>query len=350
MQNEIVRGIAEKLRLELNSDQEKRLTEGYTKNREAYELYLKGRYYWNKRTLADLEKAISWLRQAAEKDPEYALAYAGLADCYALLTPYGGPPPDQTFPLAKEYARTALRLNTRLAEPHASLALIATWYDWDWVGAENEYKIAIALDARYATAHLWYAEHLTAMGRFEEAIAESKRAADLEPFSLMINAELGYPYSCARRFDEAIELYRKAIEFEPDFPQTHYNLGIAYLGKQLYEEALKEFQNALDLSADDPIVLALVAHTSALAGRKEEAMRALDDLKARPKDRYVPSYSLAIVYLGLGERDQSLHWLQQAYETRDSYLSSLNVDWIFDPLRSDPRFQEIVRKMKFPQK
>jgi tetratricopeptide (TPR) repeat protein len=285
-----------------------------------------------------------------EKGPEYALAYAGLADCYSLLALYEALPPTQTLPLAKDYVRMALRLNAKLAGPHAALGNAAAIYDWDWVEAEKEFKIAIAIDPVYATAHLWYSQYLIAMSRFEEAIAESKRAAELEPYSLIIKTYLGDPYLYSRRFDDAIELYRKAIEFEPNFPETHGTLGIAFLGKQMYEEALKEFQKALDLSRDDPYSLALLAHTSALAGRKGEALRALEDLKARLRNRYVSSYDLAIVYLGLGERDQSLHWLEQAYETRDPLLTWLNVDWIFDPLRPAPRFQELLRKMHFPEK
>jgi serine/threonine-protein kinase len=350
IQSEIVRGVAGKLRLELSGDQQKMLAKETSENSEAYELYLKGRYYWNKRTLADLEKARSWFAQAVEKDPEYALAYAGLADCYCSLAVYEGLPPSQGFPLAKDYARIALRLNSKLAGPHTALAYAATSYDWDWVEAEKEYQIAIALDANYATAHKWYSEYLTAMSRFEEAIAESKRAAELEPYSLIIKTQLGGPYLYLRRFDDAIDLYRKAIEFEPNFPETHRTLGMAYLGKQIYEEALKEFKKALDLSGDDPYFLALLAHTSALAGRKGEALRALDNLKARSKNRHVSSWDLAIVYLGLGERDQAFHWLQQAYEKRDPWMMLLNVDWIFDPLRSDPRFQTLLRKMNFPKK
>ncbi len=307
IQDGIVKGIADKLQLELSSDQQKLLANVNSENSEAYELYLKGRYYWNKRTLPDLEKAKSWFAQAVEKDPEYALAYAGLADCYGSLAVYEGLPPSQGFPLSRDYARMALRLNSKLAGPHTALAYAAKSYDWDWVEAEREYKIAIALDANYATAHKRYCEYLVAMSRFEEAIAESKRAAELEPYSLVIKTELGGPYLYSRRFDDAIELYRKAIEFEPDFPETHRALGMAYLGKQMYEEALKEFQKALGLSEDDPYFLALLAHTSALAGRKAEALKALEDLKARLRNRYVSSWDLAIVYLGLDERDQSLH-------------------------------------------
>ena len=350
IQNEIVKGIAGKLRLEVSSDQQKLLAKATSENSEAYELYLRGRYYWNRRTLADLEKAKTWFGQAAEKDPEYALAYAGLADCYSLLAVYEGLPPGQAFPLAKDYARMALRLNTKLAAPHATLGYTAQFYDWDWIEAEKEFKIAIGLDANYATAHKWYSGYLTLMSRFEEAIAESKRAAELEPYSLIVKMELGGPYLYARRFDEAIKLYQEAIELEPNFPETRRTLGMAYSGKQMYDEAQKEFQKALNLSGGDPYCLALLAHASGLAGQKAEALSALENLKARSKSGYVSSYDFATAYIGLGERDQSLHSLQQAYEARDSMLVSLNVDWIFAPLRPDPRFQELLRKMNFPKK
>jgi tetratricopeptide (TPR) repeat protein len=221
---------------------------------------------------------------------------------------------------------------------------------WDWTEAEKEYKIAIGLDANYATAHFWYGKYLSAMGRFEEAIAELRRAANLEPLSLMINAALEMPYSFTRRFDDAIELNRKAIELDSNFPYAHGAFGDNYLGKQMYEEALKEYQRALDLSGENPTYLAPLAYASALAGRKGEALRALEDLKAQSKHRYVSSYHLAIVYIGLGELDQSFQYLQQAYEKRDELLMFLKVNWVFDPLRSDPRFQDLLRKMNFPKK
>jgi len=193
LQEEIANGIADKLRPRLTAEGQERLATQATKDNEAYQLYLKGRYYWNKRTLENLERAITCFKQAVEEDPGYALAHSGLADCYNVLTFYGGPPPDKTFPLAKDSARVALRLNAKLAEPHASLGYAATRYDWDWKEAEKQFRIAIELDPKYATAHFWYGEYLTVMGRFEEAIAELKRAAELEPFSLIINAEMAMP-------------------------------------------------------------------------------------------------------------------------------------------------------------
>jgi len=244
----------------------------------------------------------------------------------------------------------ALRLNANLAEPHASLGYAATRYDWDWEDADKEFRIAIGLDPKYATAHQWYGEYLTAMGRFEEAIAECKRAVEQEPFSLIINMVMATPYLYAKRFDEALALDRKAVELESNFPYYHYDLGWDYLGKQMYEEALKEYQKALDLSGrKTPMYLAGFAYASALAGRKGEAVRALADLKVLSKTRHVSSGDIAFVHIGLGEPDQALQWLEQAYNKRDEKLIMLKVDWVFDPLRSDPRFQALLDKMKFPK-
>jgi len=350
LQEEIANSIAEKLRPRLTADGKERLAAQDTQDSEAKQLYMKGRYYWNKRTLENLERAITCFKQAVEKDPGYALAHAGLADCYNILTWYGGPPPGETFPLAKESARMAIRLNAKLAEPHSSLGYVATRYDWDWKEAEKEFRIAIGLNPNYATAHQWYAEYLVAMGRFEEAIAEIKRAAELEPFSLIINAEMAVPYEYAKHFDEAIALNRKAVDLESNFPLTHANLGWDYVGKQMYEEALKEYQKALDLSGGKtPVYLAGFAWASALAGRKGEAVRALKDLKALSKTRHVSSIDIARVHIGLGDPDQALQSLEKAYEKRDEELMFLKVDWSFDPLRSDPRFQALLEKMKFPK-
>ena len=244
----------------------------------------------------------------------------------------------------------AIRLNAKLAEPHSSLGYAATRYDWDWEDADKEFRIAIGLNPNYATAHQWYGEYLTAMGRFEEAIAEIKRAVELEPFSLVINMVMALPYYFAKRFDEAIALNRKAVELESNFPYTHNQLGWSYVGKQMYEEALKEHQKALDLSGGkSPMYLAHIAYASALAGRKGEALRALEDLKALSKTRYVSSYQLALVHVGLGDPDQALQSLEHAYEKRDEELMFLKVDWSFDTLRSTPRFQALLEKMKFPK-
>ena len=244
----------------------------------------------------------------------------------------------------------AIRLNAKLAESHSSLGYAATRYDWDWEDADKEFRIAIGLNPKYATAHQWYAEYLVAMGRFEEASAEFQRAADLEPFSLIINAEMAMPYEYAKQFDEAIALNRKAVDLESNFPFTHSNLGWDYVGKQMYEEALKEYQKALDLSGGKtPMYLAGFSWASALAGRKGEAVRALEDLKALSKTRYVSSYQLALVHVGLGDPDQALQSLEHAYEKRDEELMFLKVDWSFDTLRSTPRFQTLLKKMKFPK-
>jgi eukaryotic-like serine/threonine-protein kinase len=349
LQEEIANGIAEKLRPRLTAEGKERLAAQDTKSSEAKILYMKGLYYWNKRTLENLEMAITCFKQAAEKDPGYAFAYAGLADCYNVFTYFGGPPPSQTFPLAKDYALTALRLNPKIAEPYASLAYAATRYDWNWNEAEKEFKIAIALNNKYATAHQWYGEYLTATGRFEEAMAEFKRAAELEPFSLINNAELEMPYRYSKRFDDAIAFAKKAIELESNFSYSHLVLGANYLGKQMHEEALREYQKALEISRGSAIPLAHFVYASAVAGKKVEALRRMEDLKALSNKQYVPFSCLALVFASLGEFDQSFQCLQKAYEIRDELMIWLKVEWRYDPLRSDPRFQALLDKMKFPK-
>jgi len=349
VQEEITREISNKLRLRLTGEEQKLLVKRPTENTEAYQLYLKGRHYWSKRTLGDIEKAIECLNQAVEKDPGFAKAYAGLADCYIVLSIYGGPPSSQTFPKAKDYAQRALRLNNRLSEAHASLAVILSRYDWDWKEGEKEFGIAIALDPGYATAHQWFGEHLQCMGRFEEAVIELRRALELEPFSPIINAQQGQPFLYAKRFDEAIEHYRKALEFDASFASTHYQLGSAYLAKGLFEDGIKEIGKAWDQSGGDPQYLASLCLGYGLSGRKGEARRALENLESLSKTRYVMGWSFAIAYMGSGERDKALQWLERAFADHEYNMRTLKFHWAFYPLHSEPRFQALLYKMKFPK-
>ena len=350
LQEEIANGIAEKLRPRLTAQGKERLAAQDTQDSEAKQLYMKGRYCWNKRTLADLENAINFLNQAVDKDPQYTKAYAGLADCYLVLGAYGGPPSSQIFPKAKDYAQRALRLNHRLSEAHASLAEALSRYDWEWKEAEEEFRIAIALDPDNATAHQWFGEHLIDMGRFEEAITELERALELEPFSLIINVLQGEPFYFTRRFDEAIARYQKALEFDANFAIGHRNLGQAYLARGLFEEGIQHIQKALDLPGGDPDTLARLCRAYALAGRMGEARKALDNLRSLSKMRYITPFSFAIAYIGLGEHDEALQWLEKATKDRDYTIRSLKVTPFFDPLRSDPRFQALLDKMKFPER
>ena len=348
LQEEIANGIAEKLRPRLTAEGKAQLATSATKDNQAYQLYLRGRYFWSKRSLENLERAITCFKQAVERDPGYALAYAGLADCQNLLSYYGGPPPEKTFPLAKEAARLAIRFDAKLAGPHAAMAYAATRYDWDWSEAEREYKIAIGLDPKYATAHQWYGEYLTVMGRSEEAIAEFKHATELEPYSLIINATMALPYVYARRFDEAIEIAQRSVELEPSFPLAHRFLALGYVGKRMYQDALRESQLAFDLSGRSPHYRLWLAYVDALADRGAEAQAALKAAGATSDGRYVTPYGVAQVFAGLGDPHQAVEWLERAYEQRDERLMFLKVDAAFDPLRSVPRFQALLRKMNFP--
>ena len=350
IQEDIKNKVAEKLRLHLTDNERKVLAEPDTQNNEADRLYKLGRMYWYKRTLQDLFEAIEYMKQAVGKDAMYAKAYAGLADCMVLLPAYGGPSSSQSFQQAEEYARTALRLNDRLAEAHASLAHVLSRYHWNWTGAEGEFRRAIALDANYATAHHWYGEHLNDMGRFKEAAGELERALELEPYSVIINALQGYPFYLARDYDEAIARQQKALRHDASFATTHRNLGAAFLMRGRYSEALQEFQIAFNLSHGDPASRAGLCRAHALAGNKEEARKALDDLKALSKMQYVSPYFFAFAHIALGELNQALPYLQQAFKDRDYNIRALNVNPVFDPLRSDPRFQALLREMKFPEK
>jgi len=313
VQEEIAKEISEKLRLRLTGEEEKRLTKRYTENTEAYQLYLKGRYYWNKRTDEGLQKGVEYFNQAIEKDPGYALAYVGLADAYSLLGIWGPPSPAEAFRSAKAAAVKALEIDGTLAEAHTSLAWISS-NDWEWASAEREYKRAFELNPNYATAHQWYAHYLMWMGRLDEAVREMKRAQELDPLSLVINTELGLPSYYGRRYDQAIEQYRKAVEMDPNFYRAHWQLGQAYEQKAMFEEAITELRKAVNLSGGSPIIVAALGRTYRVSGQKAKAQEVLNELKEVSKRRYVPPYHMALIYAGLGENEQTLAWLDRAYE------------------------------------
>jgi eukaryotic-like serine/threonine-protein kinase len=338
LQEQIAREISERLRLRLTGEEQMRLTKRYTENTEAYHLYLKGRYHWNKRTTEGLKKGIDYFERAIEEDPSYAMAYAGLADTYALLNKYRVLSTKDSFPKARAAAMKALEIDETLAEAHSSLALVKLHYEWDWEGAEKEFKRAIELNPSYATAHQWYGGYLLAMGHFEEAIAELERAQEIDPLSLIINADLGLPYYFARRYDQAIEQYRKTLEMDPNFNQARIYLGWAYEQKNQLDEAIAVFE-IVCLQSDSP--LASLGHAYAISGRREEALKVLDNLREQSRRRYISPYGIAIVYAGLGEVDQAFEWLQIACEERAGLIVWLKVDPRLDCLRLDPRFEEL---------
>jgi len=349
VQEEISKEISERLRLRLTGEEQKRLTKRYTENAEAYQLYLKGRYYWDKRTPQAFNRAMGQFEQALEKDSGYALAYGGLADCYNTLGWYGVLSPKESFPKARAAATRALGIDEALAEPHTSLGWIKAFYDWDWPGAEREYRRAMELNPNYSTAHMWYGGFLRGQGRLDEAMAEVRRAQEVDPLSLVINAAVGVTLHFRRQYDQAIEQYRKTVEMDPNFPLTRLWLGMAYEQKKMYEAAVAEFQKASELFEGEPIGLAGLGHAYAVSGRTAAARKVLEELNQLRQRRYVSAYFMALPYAGLGEKDQAWAWLEKAYEERASWLSDqFKVDPRFDSLRSDPRYQDLLRRMNLP--
>jgi len=347
VQEEITKEISEKLRLKLTGEEKQRLAKRYTESTEAYEYYVKGRYYWNRRTPEALRKSIEYFERAIEKDPRYALAYAGLADSYSLLPEYADLPPKEAQQKAKAAAEKALAIDDSLAEAHSSLAFVHVYGNWDWEDADREFRRAIQLNPGYATAHQWYAvAYLSSVGRLDEALAEVRRAREADPLSLILYVATGWVLYAARRYDEAIEQYRKAIEMDPNFFAAQREIGMVYVQKGQYQQAIAEFQKALKLSPGDTFALGQLGQAYALAGQKSEATRILNTLKERSRQGYVRAYDLAAVATGLGDKDQALAWLEKAYQDRAEWLTWAKVEPWMDPLRSDPRFQDLLRRMR----
>ncbi|MDT5059729.1 MAG: eukaryotic-like serine/threonine-protein kinase [Acidobacteriota bacterium] len=343
VQEEISKEISEKLRIKLTGEEKKLLVKRYTDNTEAYRLYLKGRFCLSKMTKEALGNAIKHFQQAIDTDPDYALAYAGLADAYYGLSS-NHLPPVEAMPKARAAAEKALEIDDTLAEAHASLGLVKAFYDWDWASAEDEYKRAIELNPGYASTHHWYGWYLALMGRLNEAIAEIKQASELDPLSLEINTDLGLSFLFARQYDRAIEQFEKAMEMDPNFIWAHFFMGWAYEQKGNYEGAVAEFQKARQLD-DSPLILAALGHTYVMAGRRDEALRVLAEMKELAERRHVSSYHFAIIHAALGERDEAFEWLEKTYEARSEALVWLKVDPRLDTLRTDPRFIDLQRRV-----
>ena len=349
LQGEVARAIAREIRIAVTPEEEVRLAGARSVNPEAYEAYLKGRFFWNKRTHEGLKQSLEYFQQAVELDPGYALAYAGLADSYAVLRDYGSLTPQETYTRARAAALKALEIDDTLGEAHASLAIIRVRRDWDWVGAEQEFKRAIELYPGYTTAHHWYAIFLTVMGRLDEARGEIKRAQQLDPLSLVVKTASAWPvYVSARQYEQAIGELRTAIALDPNFAGAHNRLGRVFLLTGLYEEAIAELQKGVTLSRASSYMLADLGYAYAVVGRKAEAAKVLDELQELSRRRYVGPSHIALIYTGLAERDRALDWLEKAYKEHDTELVFLKVDPRFDPLRSDPRFQDLLRRMNFP--
>jgi TolB-like protein/class 3 adenylate cyclase/Tfp pilus assembly protein PilF len=345
VQDAISQKVADALALRLSGEENKRLTRRFTENVEAYQLYLTGRYHWNKLTPPEITKSIEFFKKAIGLDPTYALAYFGLADAYRSLAPTSEVPSKDTLPQAQAAATKALELDETLAEPHATLAFIHTWYDWDWSGAEREAKRAIELNPNWSFGHIAYAQMLSVTGRSQEAIAEGVRAVELDPLSLIINALNGYHLHLARRDDEAIARLKKTVELDSNFWIAHQFLGMAYIEKKMYPEAISEFSQAVKLSGGNSEPLALNGYASVLSGDTAKGRAVLQELKSLESQRYVPPSNLALLSYVLGEKDEAFSWLEKAYQDHDIRLCRLKVDSKWDSMRSEPRFVEILKRI-----
>ncbi len=348
LQQQIARAVSDKLRLQPTPDHQSRLAKRSTENTEAYQSYLKGRYYWNRRTEQALKRAVEYFQQAIDKDPGYALAYAGLADAYAVYNSYQVELPRVSGPKAKAAATKALEIDNTIADAHAALGMVRMSYEWDWPGAEREFQRAIQLDPAYPTARHWYSICLAAAGRNEEAIASLTRAQQLDPLSLIISADLGLEAYFARRYDQAVEQVRKVLEMDPNFAAARRHLGMAYEQKGMYKEAVAEFEKSLEISRGNPFALGALGHAYALSRNREKARRALSELLALSKRRYVPPFDIAIVYTGLGDTEHAFEWLEKAFDDRSLEMIFLKVDPRFDRLHADPRFISLLRRMGLP--
>jgi serine/threonine protein kinase/tetratricopeptide (TPR) repeat protein len=341
IQDDICAQIAQNLRLQLSSKELNRLTKHNTDNTEAYMLYVRGRFFWNRRTVEDLKKAVESFTAAIKLDPEYALAYTGLADTYLIQTRYGVGPPRELLPRAKEAAERAITLDEELAEAHTSLASIKAEYDWDWPVIEREHRRAIELNPNYPTAHNFFAWYLMAMGRFDEAKAEMKLALESDPGSLSITASMGLPYYYSGDPDKAIDQYRKCLDMDSDFILGRWYLGMAYEQKGMYDEAIGEWTR-IKLTDTSPELLANLAYSYALSGRKAEALEYLAELNSLSRDRYVSPFQVGTVYFGLGDLNQAFTYFEKAYTDR-ALPFTLNVDPRFGKLHTDPRFLRLIR-------
>ena len=348
IQSDIARKVAEALREHVLGEGVRTEEGRATSSTEAYINYLRGRHFWNKRSEEDLKRAIVFFEDALKIDGNYAKAYTGLADSYAALALLEFMAPNEAYPKAREAVGSALSLDSHLAEAHTSLGLIRFQYDWDWKGAEDEFRKAIDINPNYAPAHHFFADYLKAMGRFNEAIAEIEKARELDPLSLAINTGVGHVLYLSRQYDRAIEEYKGAVDLDPSFMATHVWFGRPYLEKGLFAEAIAELETAVRLSGESTLALAMLGHGLASAGRRDEAIQILEKLKNRSENEYVPSYWIAVIYNGFRDREQVMAWMRKAFDERSSWLVWTNVEPRFAWLKNDPDFAALMKGMKFP--
>jgi TolB-like protein/Tfp pilus assembly protein PilF len=348
LQSELARAIANEIQVKLTPLDHARFGEAHPINPEAYEAYLKGRYHWNRRSREGFGKAVQFFQQAIAGDPAYAAAYAGLADCLSILALWSLVPPNGGCGKAKRLALQALQLDPGLAEAHASLAFATAHYDYDFLAAEREFERSLELNPRYATAHHHFGWCLAATGRYEEGCTELKRAIRLDPSSSVFRFGLGVVYNRARRYDQASEQFEKAIELDPSSAQGHWGLGLTYLNNRMYEPAIAEMRKGLRLSQEATMGVAFLGEACAAAGCEDEAQKILEQLKERSKHPYVTPFVVARIYAALGKKEEALRWLETGYRARDAWMVFLKTEPQFDDLRSDPRFQDLLRRMNFP--
>jgi TolB-like protein/DNA-binding winged helix-turn-helix (wHTH) protein/Tfp pilus assembly protein PilF len=348
LQDRVARAIAEEIKISLTPREQAALKSAAVVNPQAYESYLKGRYFWSKRTAEGLKVALAYFNQAIEEDPNYAQAYSGLADTYALLGDwqYAAMTPKEAYPKAKAAALKAVTLDNALGEAHNSLAFLLDGFDWDLDSGGKEFRRAIELNPGYATGHHWYAWHLALLGRYDEAIAEMKKAESVDPLSLIINADLAELLVLAHSYDEAIGQSRKTIEMDPNFAMAHDQLAEAYLQKHMYAEAIPELQKAVQLSSGSPMCIANLARAYAFSGQRDEATALLSDLKTSSTPGFSHASEVAAIYASLGDKDQAMNWLEKGYAER--FNPGVLIRPRFDPLRSDPRFQRLVQRVGLP--
>ncbi|MGH7645848.1 MAG: tetratricopeptide repeat protein, partial [Gemmatimonadales bacterium] len=348
LQDEITRSVVGTLRRTVLDGLAEPVPRRYTSNVKAYQLYLRGRFFWNRRIAGDTARAIECFEQAIAEDPGYALAYTGLSDSYALALDYRAAPVGEGMRRAKAEALRALALDDTLAEAHTSLAWVTFIHEWDWVAAGREFRRAIELDPRYPTAHQWYAWYLIAMGRVDEALIEARAAAELDPASVSIRRTLGWLHTTARRPEEAIEHLRRALVMDPTAWESHLILGRAYAQRGAYDQATAAIREAIAGSDEHPNTIAELGVVAAMAGRTDEARRVLDTLTERAKQQYVSPVNFATLTSFLGDTDAAFDWLQRAYEERRGWLVYIKVEPAFDGLRADPRFARLLERMQLP--
>jgi len=345
IQSDLAENIAKALKTNLTIEEKQGLDKNPTDDLEAYNTYLVGRHFWNMRTEEGFQKSLELFQKAIKKDPTYALAYTGIADYFNLIGYYDLVPPREAFPRAKEAAEKAIDLDETLAEAHASLATIQTWYEWDWTGAKSSFKRALELNPSYVTAHHWYSVWLGAMGRHDESIATAKRAQELDPTSHVISCTLGGMFMFARRYDEEIEELHRAMELDPTSYIPHWYIVYPYAFKGLYDEAIAHAQKALSLSGMSSRMKGILSHAYACGGKKTEAKKLLNELIKLAKKKYHSPYGLALIYIELNEKDKALDFMEKAYEEHDHWLYQIKVIESVDSLRSEPRFKTLLKKM-----